>query len=213
MTSDRCEHFSPLSLMVERLSGGRGSVKCEAAAGGGALAPHLTEPRPPDTIDAPKARCRLRRGGRVLLAAHRGPPTHRLAAQLDAVGVVNDAVQQGVGVSGIPDLVEPTGHRDLGDQDRRRPVMAVIDHLHQVTPLIGRQARHHPLVDDQQPCARQLGEGRSVPACHPGDRQVVQQPRQAPVQHREAVACRLMPKSAGDEGLAHPGRAGQQNRL
>ena len=52
MTSDRCEHFSPLSLMVERLSGGRGSVKCEAAAGGGALAPHLTEPHPPDTIDA-----------------------------------------------------------------------------------------------------------------------------------------------------------------
>ena len=52
MNNDRCEHFSPLSLMVERLSGGWGSVKCEAAAGGGALAPHLTEPRPPDTIDA-----------------------------------------------------------------------------------------------------------------------------------------------------------------
>ena len=52
MDNDRCEHFSPLSLMVERLSEGWGSVKCEAAAGGGALAPHLTEPRPPDTIDA-----------------------------------------------------------------------------------------------------------------------------------------------------------------
>ena len=52
MTNDRHEHFSPLSSMVERLSGGRGSVKCEAAAGGGALAPHLTEPRPPDTIAA-----------------------------------------------------------------------------------------------------------------------------------------------------------------
>ena len=52
MVNDRHEHFSPLSLMVERLSGGRGSVKCEAAAGGGALAPHLTEHRPPDTIDA-----------------------------------------------------------------------------------------------------------------------------------------------------------------
>jgi len=52
MTSDRCEHFSSLSLMVERLSGGWGSVKCEAAAGGGALAPHLTERHPPDTIDA-----------------------------------------------------------------------------------------------------------------------------------------------------------------
>ena len=52
MANDRHEHFSPLSSMVERLSGGRGSVKCEAAAGGGALAPHLTEPRPPDTIAA-----------------------------------------------------------------------------------------------------------------------------------------------------------------
>jgi hypothetical protein len=52
MVNDRHEHFSPLSSMVERLSGGRGSVKCEAAAGGGALAPHLTEPRPPDTIAA-----------------------------------------------------------------------------------------------------------------------------------------------------------------
>ena len=52
MNNDGCEQFSPLSLMVERLSGGWGSVKCEAAAGGGALAPHLTEPRPPDTIAA-----------------------------------------------------------------------------------------------------------------------------------------------------------------
>ena len=52
MANDRHEHFSPLSSMVERLSGGWGSVKCEAAAGGGALAPHLTEPRPPDTIAA-----------------------------------------------------------------------------------------------------------------------------------------------------------------
>ena len=52
MAKDRHEHFSPLSSMVERLSGGRGSVKCEAAGGGGALAPHLTEPRPPDTIAA-----------------------------------------------------------------------------------------------------------------------------------------------------------------
>jgi hypothetical protein len=52
MTKDRHEHFSPLSSMAERLSGRRGSVKCEAAAGGGALAPHLTEPRLPDTIAA-----------------------------------------------------------------------------------------------------------------------------------------------------------------
>src|SRR5688500_18811106 len=52
IANDRHEHFSPLSSMAERLSGGRGSVKCEAAAGGGALAPHLTEPRPPDTIAA-----------------------------------------------------------------------------------------------------------------------------------------------------------------
>jgi hypothetical protein len=52
MTNDRHEHFSSLSSMVERRSGGRGSVKCEAAAGGGALAPHLTEPRAPDTIAA-----------------------------------------------------------------------------------------------------------------------------------------------------------------
>src|SRR3954462_14545973 len=127
MTKDRHEHFSPLSSMVERLSGGRGSVKCEAAAAGGPLAPPLTEPRPPGHLRRPKARCRLRRGGRVLLAARCGPPTHRLAAQLDAMGVVNDAVQQSVGISGV--LVEPAGHRDLGDQDRRRPVMPVVNHL------------------------------------------------------------------------------------
>ena len=41
------------------------------------------------------------------------------------MGVVNDAVQQGVGISGVADLVEPAGHRDLGDQDRRRPVMSI----------------------------------------------------------------------------------------
>jgi hypothetical protein len=53
----------------------------------------------------------------------------------------------GVGISGIADLVEPAGHRDLGDQDRRRPVMPVVDHLHQVTPLLGRQSSHRPVAE------------------------------------------------------------------
>jgi hypothetical protein len=36
--------------MAEHRSGGRGPVQCEAAEGGGALAPHLTDPWSPDII-------------------------------------------------------------------------------------------------------------------------------------------------------------------
>lgn len=44
---------------------------------------------------------------------------HGFAAHFDAVGVVYQPVEDGIGQGGIADLVVPAGHRQLRGQDRR----------------------------------------------------------------------------------------------
>ena len=58
-----------------------------------------------------------------------------VALEFNPVCGVNDAVQDRFGISGIPDRAMPVGQRDLGGQDDRSAVMAIIDNLHQIPAL------------------------------------------------------------------------------
>ena len=70
-----------------------------------------------------------------------------VALEFNPISGVNDAVQYRFGISGIPDRAVPAAQGDLGGQDDRAAVMAVIDNLHQI-PALGRaQFAHHPVVD------------------------------------------------------------------
>src|SRR6185436_7262396 len=67
---------------------------------------------------------------------------HRLALELQAIRVVDEAIQDRVGVGGIANLDMPAVLRDLRRHDRRAAVVAIVDHLQQVTALIGGQLDH-----------------------------------------------------------------------
>src|SRR5208282_1454799 len=64
---------------------------------------------------------------------------HRLALELEAIRLVDEAIQDGVGVRGIPNLNMPAVLRDLRRHDGRAAVVAIVDDLHQVAALIGGQ--------------------------------------------------------------------------
>jgi hypothetical protein len=116
---------------------------------------------------------------------------HRLALELDAIRVVDKAIQDRIGVCRIPYLKMPTILRDLRCHDRRAAVVAVVDHLHQITALISGELDHtlvwlfqrlrrrnlgqpRPIVEDQQPDASQGLQQPRLAAMQPGNRQFVE---------------------------------------
>ena len=64
-----------------------------------------------------------------------------VAVELDAVGVVDDAVEDGVGQCRVADDLVPALDRQLAGDQQRAGVVAVLDDFEQVGGLGGRAAR------------------------------------------------------------------------
>lgn len=77
-----------------------------------------------------------------------GSFSHALSAELEAVRVVNEAVQDGVGESGIADRVMPALHRELAGDDGCFPAVAVLEDFEEVAPLGGGERREAPVVEE-----------------------------------------------------------------
>jgi hypothetical protein len=66
--------------------------------------------------------------------------THRVAAHFEAMGVVNQPVEDAVSGRGIADLLVPSHDRQLGGEDGRASLIAVLADLPEVAPFL----RHAP---------------------------------------------------------------------
>ena len=74
---------------------------------------------------------------------------HRIAVQLDAVGVVNESVKDAVGQGGIADLFVPFGHGQLRGEDGGARLIAVFGDFPEVAAFAFVHGSHSPVVDDQ----------------------------------------------------------------
>ena len=81
--------------------------------------------------------------------------THRFTLQLDAVGVVHQAVENAVGECRVPDLGMPLGDRQLAGQNGRASLITVVADFQEVPPFDVAQRSHGPVVDDEGIDARQ----------------------------------------------------------
>jgi hypothetical protein len=61
---------------------------------------------------------------------------HALAGQVDAIGIVNEAVEDSVGDGGIADDFIPVVDGDLAGDDGRAALVAVLDDLEEIAALI-----------------------------------------------------------------------------
>jgi len=66
------------------------------------------------------------------------PPPQAVAGEIDAVGVVDEPVEDGVGVGRIADQFMPAVDRDLAGDDRRAPAVALLDDLEEIVAGAGR---------------------------------------------------------------------------
>ena len=74
---------------------------------------------------------------------------HGLAAHFDAVGVVNQTVQDAIGEGGIADLLVPARDRQLGSEYGGASLVAVLTDLPDFAAFGFIQRRHGPVINDQ----------------------------------------------------------------
>src|SRR5437868_11775605 len=76
-------------------------------------------------------------------------PAQRRAFEVDAMGAIDDAVENGVSQGGIANDFMPATDRDLAGDQERPPVVAIVDDLEQIATLLGVERFRPPIVNDQ----------------------------------------------------------------
>ena len=66
------------------------------------------------------------------------------------MGVMHEAVEDSVGEGRIADDLVPGIDRQLAGDQRRTGAITVLDDLHEVAPLVGREPVWAPVIEDQQ---------------------------------------------------------------
>src|SRR5262249_56857461 len=77
--------------------------------------------------------------------AHRTRPF-----ELEAVGVMDEAIEDGIGESGLADEIVPGFDGELAGDQRRRATMPILDDLHKIAPLAGVEAVRTEVVQNEQ---------------------------------------------------------------
>ena len=76
--------------------------------------------------------------------------SHGLADEIDAVGVVDEPIEDGVGVGGVADEGVPVGDGDLAGDEGGFAAVTVFEDFQQVVPGLGIEGFEAPVVDDEQ---------------------------------------------------------------
>jgi hypothetical protein len=118
-------------------------------------------------------------GGDVKSVALGGDLAHAFSFQDETVGVVDEAVEDGVGERRIADDIVPVFDRDLAGDDGGGAAVAIVDDFEQVAALVGGHRREPPVIEDEQLDAGEAGEETAVAAVAAGECERLEQPRQA----------------------------------
>lgn len=73
----------------------------------------------------------------------------RISGQIEAIGVVNEAVEDGICMRGIWESLKPLTYRDLGSNQSRDTPKAIFEDLEQVAGFGNRNGVAHPFVEDE----------------------------------------------------------------
>src|ERR1700733_3179124 len=133
------------------------------------------------------------------------PLAQALAGQFDAIGVMNDAVEDGVSERGYPDQIVPAVDGNLAGDDERAFVVAILDDFQQIARLIGRERFGSPVVQDEQLDARQGPQEPGVARIPMGDGQIGEEPGHAGVEDGHMFSRQaLWPRAQANQLLPKP---------
>src|SRR5271154_6227624 len=111
-----------------------------------------------------------------------------VALELQAMGIVNDAIEDGVGECWLADQIVPTVDRDLAGDQGGAAAVAVLDDLEHVVALLGPERFEPPIIEDQQLDAAEGAHQSRVATITAGEREIAEHPRYALIENRAVIA-------------------------
>src|SRR3974390_428354 len=134
-----------------------------------------------------------------------GAPAQAVALELNAMSIVNDAIQDRIAESGVGNDIVPLWHGDLTCDQERPFVVAVIDDLEEIASLVCGERLGSPVVEDDEVDALQRGDQSRMTSFAAGLGKVGEQAGCPLIEYGKAVATPLIAKRASKPGLPGPG--------
>lgn len=126
------------------------------------------------------------------------------------MGIVDEAIEHGVGISGISNEQMPLVHWELAGDDGGAMTVAIFEDFQEVVTGTGVERLESPIIEDQQIDTAKAAQQAWMAAVAAGERQIVEQSRDALIEHGAIVATGLVAERRGEPTLANAGRAADQ---
>ena len=122
------------------------------------------------------------------------------------MSVVDEAVQDGVGVGWVANDLMPGGQGKLGGDDRRSAAVSLLEDFQQIVTGAGVEGFEAEVVENEQIGAAEGFDEARMTAIASGERQVLAELRPAMIEDGSIVAAGLLADGAGEPALADAGR-------
>ena len=99
------------------------------------------------------------------------------------MGVVDDAVEDGIGDGGVGDDVVPVLYIDLTGEDGGAAAVAVVENFEQIAALFGADVGKSPVIEDEQFDPREGLEQAGMTAVAAGQRECIEEAWDAMIEH------------------------------
>lgn len=129
------------------------------------------------------------------------------------MGVMDDAVQDGVGQCGFSDHIVPGCHGQLGRDQRRFPAIAFLKDFQEIEALLISQRMCSPVVEYQQLNTSKLVDKAWEATVEPGKCEIFEEPWHPNVENRIVQARSLSTEGAGNPCFSGARLAGQDQIL
>ena len=115
-----------------------------------------------------------------------------MAGEVDAVGIVDDAIENRVGVGRIADEIVPFVDRNLAGDDGRSAAVSLFEYFEEVVARGGIERLKTPIVEDEQLHATEGTQDAGIAAIAAGEREIGKQLGKALVEDGAIVATSLV---------------------
>ena len=124
-------------------------------------------------------------------------PAHAFASEFDAVGVVDETVEDRVGVCGIADDFVPSVDGKLGGDHRGAASVALFKDFQQIVSGSGIERLQTPIIEDQKIGTSEIAQETRMATVAARQREILEQPGHALIEDRAIVATGLVAEGRG----------------
>jgi hypothetical protein len=118
-------------------------------------------------------------------------PAHAFAVEFDAVSVMDETVQDGVGIGRIADDFVPAVDWKLGGDHRGAATVSFFEDFQEIMPGGGIEGLEAPVIEDEQIGAAQIAQKAGMASVAMRQGEVLEEPGHALVEdHRHTSAAR-----------------------